>query len=63
MILITMTEHQRKRFSKGRSVPILLKGVWYKISPANKTKVGKIREELKKLKEQLKTEMRKKVVS
>lgn len=57
--VIRLTEFQRKRIAQGRSVPVLRQGVWYKIVPANKGKVQKIKNQLAALRAQLKTEMAK----
>ena len=57
---IYLTEFQRKRVMQGRTIEVLKKGVWFRIKPANRNKIQKIKNQLKELKERLKSEMRKK---
>ena len=52
-----LTEYQRKRICKGYSVPIMKEGKWYKVMCKNKKKINKIKEQMKKLRSQLKIEM------
>lgn len=56
-IVICITEFQRKRLSVGRTVPVMRDGQWYKLQPANKTKVHALKLKLKELRQALKKEM------
>lgn len=57
MTTITLTEFQRKRIAAGKSVPILRNGSWYRVVPANKTKVQKLKNKMRELRKELKIEM------
>lgn len=59
--VLPLTEYQRKRLSKGFAIPVMHKGLWFKICPANKHKVNKIKSKIQALRLQLKKEMSRKV--